>query len=58
MKTYTMPNGLEITIVDDRERRNKQVIEKEVFDRMLAYAEKKAEEIEKRNKIFHNLLNF
>ena len=51
MKTYTMPDGFEITIVDDRERRYKeQISEKETFDKLLDFAEKKAKEIEKRNK--------
>lgn len=56
MKTYTMSDGFEITIVDDRERRKEQVSEKETFDMLLDYAEKKAKEIEKRNKEKSKLL--
>lgn len=41
MKTYIMPNGFEITIVDDRERRKEQVSEKEVAEKILEKYEEK-----------------
>lgn len=49
MKTYTMPDGFEITIVDDRGRRDKELVsEKEVVEKILEkYEEKIREKLEK-----------
>ena len=52
MKTYTMPDGFEITIVDDRGRRDKELVsEKEVVEKILEKYEEKIREKLEKNKL-------